>query len=326
MRQALRFIARDGSLALTDEIHLGAGNPQDSLAVLESSRADVLLVHSPSNLVRDQASLHRSIAGRPVVFWEADQWGGRKRLPDIYSTWLESAVATFTTGGPPQTLLFKRLGGPEPEPIVSTYDQSTFASLADWSHAYNTRSAIFVGNNLTRAGIGGLPGSRQRWRMVRTLRQRLGRAAVVRGSGWPARWGVSPVAYSSLGLLTRESLVAVAWDHYPETAAATSDRTPVTLLAGRVLVLNDKPAHSNWLPTGEGGVILSKAPTESVEVVQELLEMAPDELLDRGRALHLWARDRLSHSQVIRYMLSRVLPDVQPPTLSPWTEMTDLWR
>ena len=253
-------------------------------------------------------------------------WGRRKALPSVYGAWLESAVAVFTTGGPPQTAMFERLGAPTPRPIVSTYDQVRFAALSKWSKSYKSRSAIFVGNNLTRAGVGGLPGSRQRWQMVRALRQRLGADAVVRGRGWPAGWRVSPVEYTAQGHVTREGLVAVAWDHYPRIAAATSDRTPITMLAGRVLVLNDKPCHSRWLPVAQGGVVLARTPSESVDLVQDLLRSSPDELLERGHALHTWARDRLSHSRSIRYMLSRVIPEVEPPQLSPWTEMAGLWR
>lgn len=69
------------------------------------TRPDLVFVQAPHTIPTNCSDVHRVVdaAGRPpVVYWEVDAWGGRKRLPESTRAWLSVADRVFSIALGPQ--------------------------------------------------------------------------------------------------------------------------------------------------------------------------------------------------------------------------------
>lgn len=324
---AVRELVGTAELAGMQYIHAGE-SPETSAerdsrvvrAVAESS-ADVILVLSLKDAVKDLDGVEKALAGRPVLYWEGDPWGRGKRMPEAMRQWLSLSRITFSVGGEPQSGLLRAAGAADVRFIPHTYDHVLFAECEkrfSWTPA-PTRVG-FLGSNLMRAPlVSGLPGSWQRFDLIRQLRGSLHDFALA-GPGWPPGWSRGAIPFSDQVTFLQGCQLLVAWDHYPRTTDYTSDRLAISMVAGRTQVSTRHPGMG-WAPSQEQGVFLVPDVAAALAVSRQCLALGDDELRELGRRAHEWARVRMSHRNAFRYMLSHQLAEVAVPDCAPWDRL-----
>jgi hypothetical protein len=300
------------------------------LGALRSAKFDIAVVFSPGNFPGTESgfdALMDALGGRALLYLEGDGWGKGKPITRPMQWWLRRADAVFTTAGEPQSTRFVDLGAKLVLHIANTYCHIKFAQ-AEKSPPRELAEvdAVLIGNNLARIpGLSGLPGSVGRIRLARRLRQDSELSFRLHGRGWPRTWSHSSIPFEAQAAALREGRISANWDHFPPIADYSSNRLPISLIAGRVHVTTRHPGMS-WAP-GESVGLFQECSTLGVhERIRELALGDPERVWSLGREAHAWARNRVSCREAARYMLSCVLDDIPPPPADPWGALPGPWR
>lgn len=295
---------------------------------LESVDATTVVVLSvnrfPSNEDHWRA-LDMALRGRFVIYWEGDAWGGRKAISPEHRRWLSRADLVLATAGRPLSTLLRQAGARRLRRTIHTYDQKRFTclSLAERSSANCVWDVIVVANATARARgvISRLPGDRDRVSLVRRLRRSRLQLGVY-GSGWPRGWSMGRLAYAEQVAAIRRAKVSANWDHFPDLAGYSSDRLPISLVAGRPHVTTWHPemAWADDVP----GLFLERSVSDVVARVRLLLALDPSHLHQLGENARAWALGRVSHRQAAQYVLSHADLGISVPPLTPWCDLAEM--
>ncbi|MGW0766157.1 glycosyltransferase family protein [Streptomyces sp. NPDC002676] len=298
-------------------------------AVVGDARPDLVFVQSPHAFpwtAEAVGALLRDFGGPPVVFWEGDLWGGRKRMLDSSRAWLAHADAVFSVGMGRQAALLRGLTRapvryvPHALPVRFCADPGESVPRPETA----TDDIAVVGNCLARFGlIGGLDGSLRRARMVRGLRRITACDLAVYGTGWHGKGARGPVPYGEQVNVMRRARLTAGWDHYNSRTAYFSDRLPIALYAGRPHVTSRQPGL-DWLPGPDHGLYLADTPSQAVAILRRLLRHGDHEELHTAAVRgHHWTAANLTELHALRYMLSGLLP-VPAPQGGPWPDIRAL--
>jgi hypothetical protein len=287
----------------------------------------IILILSPTagRWTRDDVS--RILGNAPsatVSYWEGDPWGRRNRPTPSMVPWLTSARQVFTTALGEQYDVLRAAGARHVRLVPNTYCHVQFADAEKaWSPPppESSRRVVMIGNRSGRVpGVSTVPGARARWRMVKQASTRFGDEFRVYGRGWSGPSAAGSIPYAEQAARMRSGGVTVNWDHYPRHVAYSSDRLPISLVAGRPHVTTSHP-EMVWLPGDEAGLFLADTPKDVLEAVEHIRELPEDVRTDLGGAAYAWVKDRLSHRQAARFMLRESGgPDIELP--EPWSRVT----
>jgi len=292
---------------------------------------DILIVLSPGTCPwqdNDVTSVLRAAGGDvSLLYWEGDPWGGRKRVNESMDSWAVKADILFTVAGGKQARRLADGGARDVRLVLQTYCQIQYADALAWSDSRTDfvdppMDVVSICNSAVRWPMvpAGVPGARQRRRMVTSLQAERRIRFGVYGHGWSGETALGPVAYHSQVQALRQSLITVNWDHFPSLPGYNSDRLPISMLAGRVHVSTRHP-QTPWLPGPESGLVLAESPRAAHAAVVELASKTSDELLGLGQLAHQWVLGRLSDLESMRFMLASVTTTVGPPPPEPWAQI-----
>jgi hypothetical protein len=306
------------------------------LRAAERLRPSVVLVATPNGFGHEPGWVRRFLAtcGDPtVLYYEGDPWGGfggwGKPTDRNMASWFSAADVVFSVAREPHFSLFRRKGARDVRYIPQTYCSVTFRQ-AELTPPDLERvpeyDVVAIGSNLTRWGrVSRIPGAVQRVKTVRGLQRRADLRLALYGPGWSGRGVKGPVAYDRQTTVIRDGLMSVIWDHFPRHEGYSSDRLPISLLAGRVHVTTAHP-RMEWLPGDRIGVFQEPTPAAVVERVELLKATGTERLTELGLEGHRWVCDRLSHRQSARFMLGAVDPGLlEPLPEAPWRSLTGEW-
>lgn len=328
-----RRLADDGHLVhvpvAPQELAVRDGVEQAVRALVQlahESRPDVILVETPHGMPIGRGEVRQIVdaAGRPpVVYWEGDAWGRRKRLLESIRAWLGVADQVFSIAmGHQYRLLRAHTRAPiRYVPHVLPHVVRTAATDRVPDIHETTEDVTVIGNHLCRLDVlGGLPGSLARRKLVRGL-QRLDCRLAIYGSRWRGRGarGILPFAEQVPAL--QRSRISAAINHFPKHPGNFSDRLPISLYAGRVHVTG-RVLGADWLPDPDHGLYLANTPAHAVTLVRELLREDPSVLHAAGLRGRLWVLDHLTDLHALQYMLGSYLPLPSPPA-DPWQAIAD---
>ncbi|MEI2643022.1 MAG: hypothetical protein V9G10_12030 [Candidatus Nanopelagicales bacterium] len=330
---ALRLMRQRGEIDGLDVIHAGVAkgesDSQRSARVarhIASSGADVIIVLSMKDLVRDMDAVGRALQRRPVLYWEGDPWGRGKRVSEQMAAWLEMSSEVFSVGGHPQAGLLMRHGARKVHHTIHTYDHVLFGSAEQGICPDPTVDVAFLGTNASRMPVlSGLPGSFQRWLLVSGLLRTYGKRCKIAGRGWPAVISHGEVPFDRQHEFIQSARVLSNWDHYPKTASYVSDRLAVAMISGRVQVTTRHP-DMHFLPGRDRGLFLEPTVSDVLRRTRALTARPDQELLELGMRAHRWAKQRISHRQAMRHMLSVAIPGIERPPGDPWDLLPGPWR
>lgn len=292
---------------------------------------DILIILSPGTCPWQGAEVTTVLgaAGGDVslLYWEGDPWGGRKRVNDSMDNWAARADILFTVAGGKQARRLADGGARDVRLVLQTYCHVQYAEALVWSDSRTDLidrpvDVISICNSAVRWPLvpAGVPGARQRRRLVKSLQGERRIRFGVYGRGWSGATALGPIAYGNQVKAMRQSLITVNWDHFPSLPGYNSDRLPISLLAGRVHVSTRHP-QTPWLPGIESGLVLAKSPHAARSAVVELARRSPEELLELGQRAHQWVLGRLSDVESMRFMLASATTTVLPPPSDPWSEL-----
>lgn len=286
-------------------------NETVALNALKRRNYDVCVVRSPKDFPSSQEGMHRCLdflGNRTVVFIDYDAWGGRKRMPKQYHWWAQRADIVLSVAGKPQSSAFTKLGARDVRLLLHTYDHIVFSEGENEPPpSIPQLMPILIGNNTSRRHVplSGLPGSRQRFKLAKSLSERFQPNQVVSGSGWPERWGARQVNFKDQVSAIRSVAVSVNWDHYPRHGSYASDRLPISMLAGRPHLTTMHP-YSNWCPGPAEGFYAERSYSLLLDRLDFLLRQEREYLERVGLNAWTWASRRMSHRESEAYILRQV--------------------
>jgi hypothetical protein len=280
----------------------------------KDSQPNVILVQSPNGLGHDPMFVKRlldSLDNPVVLYWEGDPWHRwRKPIDTSMGSWLAAADVVFTTARRPQQELLKRGGARDVRFIANSYSCAHFREAEDTDPLDSVETSfdvVLIGGCYAHAGLVSrrLPGAGARASLVRRLQRSRDLRLAIYGSGWSGRGAMGSVAYARQVDVIRQGLMSVNWDHFPRHESYSSDRLPISLLAGRVHVTTRHEGY-DWLPGKEAGLFVEASVADVVKRVTQLAGLPEKELLELGAAGYRWVKHRLSSREVASFMLAAV--------------------
>jgi hypothetical protein len=315
----------------------GHGESLDELVTAaERFQPTTVLVATPNGFGHEPAWVGRFLAtaGDPaVIYFEGDPWGGLggwgKPIDRDMASWFSAADVVFSVAREPHFSLFRKKGARDVRYIPQTYCSVTLREAERTPPDVEREpeyDVVAIGSNLTRWGrVSRIPGGVKRVKTMRGLQRRPGLRLALYGLGWSGPGVKGPVTYDRQTAVIREGLMSVIWDHFPRHEGYSSDRLPISLLAGRVHVTTAHP-RMEWLPGERIGVFQEPTPAAVVERVEALNSGDAGEIMELGLAGHRWVRDRLSHRQAARFMLGAVEPSLlETLPEDPWRTLLNEW-
>ncbi|MDT9691291.1 hypothetical protein Q5762_23670 [Streptomyces sp. P9(2023)] len=322
--RAFRELSAQG--VLRHEWIAPAATPERIAGLAAGGLPDLVFVQSPQPhpwTRRDVAALLRRLGSPPVVVWEGDAWGGRKRLRARNVAWLRHADGVYSVALGRQAELLRRAGG-RPVRYVPHVTPLCFAEAPDEAphEGAAPRGVALVGSRLTFCGIELIPDDGERTRLARELARVPDCGLSIYGRGWRGPHAVGPVPYDDQVAVMRRALITAGWDRFRRHPGYFSDRLPIAMSAGRPHVTSRQP-DLGWLPGPETGLHLTDTPREAAERVRDLLGAGPERLLADGARGRAWARAHLTELHALRHMLAHHLP-VPAPRSGPWPAIAAL--
>jgi hypothetical protein len=276
-------------------------------AAVELRPGLVLLQHlAGSRLGRAHFRALRAIVPHAVVaYHEADAYGTlRKRLPVEARAAGRSADITFVSGTGALVRNFRRSGARRVEYSPQAYDPTRFGHRRP--DRDRRRGVVMIANDT--AGdrrFRGLPGARDRARLVELAARAFGDDFVLHGHGWRVRQAAGRLRYDDQELAYQQGAVAINWDHFPREPGYYSDRLPTCMASATPQVTTWHRLLDQQIPAGNG-VFFARRVAEVIDIAAGLLTRPRSELDDLGARARRFAAAHLGQDQQYAAMLDRM--------------------
>ena len=290
---------------------------------------DVIVIWSPvvfPNTLDQFAEIIKAINGRPILYWEGDPWqkkDGKKPVTNQMSWWMSHSEIVFSTATSPHFEIFRDIGAKTIVHMPNTYCHLFFKNEEYLSpNSLGTlRDITMIANNSARIpGVSGLPGTLKRIELASRLHFNNKISHNIFGRGWPKNWSSGNVPYSKQASEIRKSKLSVNWDNFIDYHDYSSDRLPISLIAGRIHITTRHPGM-NWAPNSEHGLFQEESPKKIIEKAENILFSDPENLFKLGLEGHNWVKNRLSHREAARYVLSSYFENIKKPPEDPWSNL-----
>jgi hypothetical protein len=298
------------------------------LSALKHIKFDVVMIWTPKYFPSNRSQFDQllSIIGkRPILYYEGDAWGhslSKKPVSLQMKWWLEVSDRIFTTTSLSKNSNLGKYSSKKITFMPNTYCHFYFSECEKFlPPKYYKNEICLIGNNTSRLPmISGLPGSSRRLELAARLKISSNLDSQIFGSGWPFGWSKGPIEYGDQGDTIRSHRISLNWDHYPNHVDYSSDRLPISLIAGRPHITTRHPGMS-WVPGEEIGLFQVGSPREGIEKVQELLQLDPEITWDMGLEAFKWSRFRMSHRAAARFIISSFDDSVKKIAQLPWANL-----
>lgn len=305
---------------------------QRLINILKNNKFDLILLLSPKNF---PSSFHAfeeiisAIGSAKLAYWEGDAFGitglpglgAKKPITEQMTWWLQSADFVFSVAGNPLASEYYRLGATTVFQTLHTYCHKLFMEEEkNPPHVLSSenRIAIMIGSNLALIpGLTGLPGSSQRFELA--IRLRASRQIDFRlfGRQWPRILSTGVLPFERQAREIRSSFLSVNWDHFSNYENYSSDRFAISMISGRPH-FTSRHTGFQWAPTESDGLVQLSDPKEFKTRILELIHSSPEQHFRKSLALHSWVRNRLSHREAVRFMVSTIYSGIKKPPTDPW--------
>jgi len=295
---------------------------------------DIVIVLTPKKFPANQSEFEfilRAIGTRPVLYHEGDAWAGKnqkKAITEQMTWWMSISEIVFSMAGEPQSSIFFENGAKKLLFLPPTYCHIQFAEAEKFPPKELNNRDFFdftmISNNTARIPfISGLPGSSKRWELASRIQFDSKHTKNIFGQNWPKSWSKGYLDYKEQIFQIRLSRLSLNWDHFDKYESYASDRLPISLLAGRVHVTSQHP-NMDWFPGENIGLFYEKSPREIMERATSLLDLGNPKLSEIGIEGYRWTKNRLSHRESARYIMSRIFSHIKKPPSDPWGNLPRL--
>ncbi|WP_139007359.1 hypothetical protein [Arthrobacter crystallopoietes] len=265
-----------------------------------------------------------ALGHRTLAVWEGDAVTLRP-IGKNMRRWFRRADVVFSQYGQPQPQKLLRLGAKRVHHLPATYCHVRFRQLEQTAppKEFSSDVAMIASRNRNWTSWSGITGSRTRAQLGFDLRAS-GRRLDLFGNGWPEKWGVGPVDFGKQGEIIRRNRISVNWDITPGYADSSSNRLPISLIAGRPHITT-RHRGMEWIPSQDIGLFEEVSRADVVQRANELLTRDDEVLFQLGLSAHRWAKGRVSHREAIRYMLQVMGYETTPVPQDPWGSLPGPW-
>lgn len=277
-------------------------------AAAELSPTLVLLQHLAGSRLRRAhlRALRAAVPGAVLAYHEADAYGTvRKRLPVEARAASRSADITFVSGTGSLVRNFRLAGAGRVEYSAQAYDPTRFGRRPP-AGTHRRAGVVMIANDTTGdRRFRGLPGARDRVRLVELAARAFGDDFVLYGRGWRVRQAAGPLRYDDQELAYQQGTVAITWDHFPREPGYYSDRLPICMASGTPQVTTWHASLDRQVPAGNG-VFFARRVEEVVELAAGLLARPRSELDELGARALRFAAAHLRQDQQYARMLDQM--------------------
>ena len=163
---------------------------------------------------------------------------------------------------------------------------------------------VMIGNNVTsRIPWRTAPGSRWRKELAEYFFKKLGKRFAVFGYGWKAKYGKGPLPFSEQVNLYHSSRMALGVNNWLGPRYYFSNRLPIALSSGVPVVHNYESGYEEIFKPIED-FFFFKTTAEAWNMTKQLLGKDQNELDKIGLKAHMFAMNRLTATNMMRYMIS----------------------
>ncbi len=288
---------RDDEIA--GEIHASARDTGAHLLVwMHTGRLRI-----PAKRVDD---LKRLPTAPVFLYWEGDSYHPRhKPLPSPMLDLMRRCDAVFMPCGGAIVNTLAKAGVTEVRYAPSCTSGTRFPAI--WKpRATFDYDVVMIGNRVrSRVPFRGLPGARDRARLVRRLQQRYGRRFALVGRGWEGPSAVGPCAFDAQSEIYARSVVAIGVNNstYP---LVFSNRVPIAFATGIPLVYKANPGYD--LVFGhELSDVFFDGDDDAMRRIDELLSLDASQLTAISHRNRSFFDTALTKTLVARHVVDRGL-------------------
>jgi hypothetical protein len=251
-------------------------------------------------------ALRTAVPEAVLAYHEADAYGIlRKRLPVEARAAGRAADVTFVSGTGSLVRNFRWAGAEPVEYSPQAYDPTRFGHLDPASG--RRVGVVMIANDTTgRRRFRGLPGGRDRARLVELAARAFGEDFVLHGTGWRVRQARGPLRYGDQERAYQRAKVAINWDHFPGEPGYYSDRLPTCMASATPQVTTWHALLDRQIPPGNG-VFFARSVEEVVDTAADLLTRPTQELAELGARGRRFSAAHLTQDRQYEIMLGRMI-------------------
>lgn len=300
---------------------------------------DILLVWTPKLFPSSEDNFQRilsAVGNRPIFYYDGDPWLPsyrhlhkpkikRKSASKQMSWWASNSEGVFTVASKEHFKIFRDLGARQVHFMPHTYCHFHCSEIENIEpEEFFKWDVVMIGSNLARIpSLTGVPGSFNRLRTASLIRNMEDVDFKLYGTGWPRSWNVESVPFTKQALEFRKARISVNWDHFENYSDYASDRLPISLLAGRPHITTKHPGM-DWIPGEDIGLFEADSPSDVVMRLENLLNLGDKKNYELGLQGHRWVKNRFSHREAARYIMSIITPNVSPLQIDPWDSLPSI--
>lgn len=265
----------------------------------------VLWSHSGSLFVgADDILKIKNLSSTPSIgYWDGDIYQKPQPLPKEIISLCKKCDVVFAQGAGDFSKLLNKNGCKDIRYVPAPTDEDRFCKLRspDQEIIYDV---VMIGNNVkSRIPWRTAPGSRWRKELAEYFFKKLGKRFAVFGYGWKAKYGKGPLPFPEQVNLYHSSRVALGVNNWLGPRYYFSNRLPIALSSGVPVVHNYESGYEEIFKPVENFSFF-KTTSDAWNITKQLLEKDQKELDEIGLKTHMFAMNRLTATNIMRYMIS----------------------
>lgn len=238
-----------------------------------------------------------------IGYWDGDIYQKPLPLPKEIISLCKKCDVVFMQGAGDFSNLLNKNGCKDIRYVPATTDTNRFCKLRspDQEIIYDV---VMIGNNVTsRIPWRTAPGSRWRKELAEFFFKKLGDRFAIFGYGWRTKYGKGPLPFSEQDNLYHSSRVALGVNNALGARYYFSNRLPIALSSGVPVVHNYESGYEEIFKPAED-FFFFKTTSEAWNMTKQLLERDQKELDEIGLRAYKFALERLTVTDIMRYMIS----------------------
>jgi len=171
--------------------------------------------------------------------------------------------------------------------IIYTPNHADIARFDAEPHILKTRQydILFIGNKLKSRIWGNLKrlsGANGRDNFVKNIGLNFPKEFVLFGNGWNGYIGArGPVPFQQQLSKFKDSWIILSYEHYPEIPYFFSNRLPIALLAGSIIVCNYHKGYEHIFKNCDF-IYFFNSNSEAVDIIKYILSLDNEQLIERS--------------------------------------------
>lgn len=168
---------------------------------------------------------------------------------------------------------------------------------------------ISIGNRInSRLGnLFRLPGAYERERLIKNISSIFKNNFSLYGNGWKGYYADrGPINFNDQPKLCNESWIQLTYEHYPDIPFFFSDRIPIALSSGQIVVTNYKKGYDE-LFKGTEFIYFYKNVFDAIEILYYLTSLSEEQLYEKSQQAKEWSDKNLNPEIVWANLFNRIL-------------------